>query len=337
MKYLKGSLHEHTTVSDGQVSPEECAEIYKNLGYDFIVFTDHNINYPAEKYIKSPLDDLICISGGEFEAIAPNHFGNMANIHLCGLGFLGDFIHNKYSNDISDNINKIIEEYRRLGAVPQVNHPNWGGSKKGYSFGYKELLDVKYPFLLEIVNYSDGGFNEGNEAFESVEYIWDVLLSYGRCVYGTMTDDAHFYLDKSWIENSFSDKVDYWADLERQKLRKGHTAGNGFVMVRAEKNEKSVLSALRKGDFYASNGMFLDEYKIEDNKLYVKVRNKDENARIILKGKMGLPLETIDDFEAVFDLNIYKDQNFVRVKVINGSFRTAYCQPVFFDGRNSII
>ena len=38
---MKINLHLHTTVTDGQKSPEEAAEIYKNEGYDAIAITDH--------------------------------------------------------------------------------------------------------------------------------------------------------------------------------------------------------------------------------------------------------------------------------------------------------
>ena len=39
---LKGQLHTHTTFSDGTLTPQEVADIYAALGFDFLAFTDHD-------------------------------------------------------------------------------------------------------------------------------------------------------------------------------------------------------------------------------------------------------------------------------------------------------
>ena len=39
---LKGSLHIHTTCSDGEMTPQEVADAYAERGFDFIAFTDHD-------------------------------------------------------------------------------------------------------------------------------------------------------------------------------------------------------------------------------------------------------------------------------------------------------
>ena len=48
-KWYKLGLHIHTTVSDGVVSPEESAHIYKENGFDAIAFTDHGNMEKKEK------------------------------------------------------------------------------------------------------------------------------------------------------------------------------------------------------------------------------------------------------------------------------------------------
>lgn len=40
-KRMKVNLHMHTTLSDGRVTPERAAEIYRAAGYDLIAVTDH--------------------------------------------------------------------------------------------------------------------------------------------------------------------------------------------------------------------------------------------------------------------------------------------------------
>jgi PHP domain len=39
---LKGQLHTHTTCSDGNLTPQEAADVYASLGFDFLAFTDHD-------------------------------------------------------------------------------------------------------------------------------------------------------------------------------------------------------------------------------------------------------------------------------------------------------
>ena len=39
---LKGQLHTHTTLSDGALTPQEVADVYASLGFDFLAFTDHD-------------------------------------------------------------------------------------------------------------------------------------------------------------------------------------------------------------------------------------------------------------------------------------------------------
>ena len=39
--YKKGTLHTHTTWSDGMHTPKETAEHYRSQGYDFLALTDH--------------------------------------------------------------------------------------------------------------------------------------------------------------------------------------------------------------------------------------------------------------------------------------------------------
>ena len=59
---LKVNLHTHSTLSDGQKTPEEVAKIYKAAGYDAIALTDHRIAL-AEQVIEG----LLILPGGEFD------------------------------------------------------------------------------------------------------------------------------------------------------------------------------------------------------------------------------------------------------------------------------
>ncbi|NIR03497.1 MAG: phosphotransferase, partial [Gemmatimonadales bacterium] len=39
--WYRANLHAHTTLSDGDLSPEEAAEFYRRAGYQVLAITDH--------------------------------------------------------------------------------------------------------------------------------------------------------------------------------------------------------------------------------------------------------------------------------------------------------
>ena len=44
--FYKANLHVHTTVSDGEITPEEIKRIYMEQGYSVVAFTDHEVMVP---------------------------------------------------------------------------------------------------------------------------------------------------------------------------------------------------------------------------------------------------------------------------------------------------
>ena len=65
--HLKGALHVHTTCSDGELTIVEAVAVYREFGFDFIAFTDHDYLlqpgcYEAVRHIKT---DLIIFTGVE--------------------------------------------------------------------------------------------------------------------------------------------------------------------------------------------------------------------------------------------------------------------------------
>ena len=50
-KWYKGNLHTHTLVSDGRAFPVESALLYRDVGYNFVMFSDHNLVHDAENWV----------------------------------------------------------------------------------------------------------------------------------------------------------------------------------------------------------------------------------------------------------------------------------------------
>ena len=74
----KVGLHTHTTLSDGRVSPEEAAKIYKAAGYDALAITDHWKYYP-----EGELEGLLIISGCEYNMGASDTFLLSTFLRIC--------------------------------------------------------------------------------------------------------------------------------------------------------------------------------------------------------------------------------------------------------------
>ena len=75
--WFKGSLHIHTTNSDGELNPLEACKWYKNKGFDFIAITDHDV---ITKIDKKPSRDFLVIENS-VEFTYPD-----IDLHIQGIG-----------------------------------------------------------------------------------------------------------------------------------------------------------------------------------------------------------------------------------------------------------
>lgn len=90
-QWLRGSLHCHSTNSDGEVPPEQVAARYKAEGYDFICVTDHfrpEFNYPITDLSVFNDDVFLTIPSAELHIMATS-YGKLW--HLTANGLPGNF------------------------------------------------------------------------------------------------------------------------------------------------------------------------------------------------------------------------------------------------------
>ena len=65
-QWYKGNLHSHTTNSDGRLKPEEAVKLYKNHGYHFLCFSEHDFFTDLRE--KFDCEDFILLPGVEVSA-----------------------------------------------------------------------------------------------------------------------------------------------------------------------------------------------------------------------------------------------------------------------------
>ena len=301
--WAKGNIHTHTTNSDGDSAPQVVADWYKDHGYQWLAITDHGV-VTDPSTVKTG-EGFVLITGEELGVR-----GAERPIHANGLGLAATLVTPTALATPAHSLHDIVQLIRDAGGIPQVNHPNFK-----WSFGHRELLQVKSPYLLEIANGHPTVHNCGDVTHLPVEQTWDILLSNGETVYATATDDAHHF------------KV---FDAKRAN------PGRGWVVVRVSAlDPKEILSALRSGRFYASTGVELKDCCFDGKTFGVRVvPKKDVTYLIRFVGKWGAVLQESPGVSATYRLQGQLARNaYVRCKVIGSDGSVAWTQAFRIGGR----
>jgi hypothetical protein len=283
--WLKGNLHTHTTESDGDSTPVEMASWYREHGYDFLAITDHD----KLTKIDAP-EGLVLIPA---EEVTDRLNGKSLHVNAIGIERVVAIQGGKTNVEV---LQRDVDAVRAAGGIALVNHPNFG-----WAFGADELLQVKNFVLLEIAS---GHPYVNMYGPPSEEAIWDRLLSKGRRVWGVAVDDSH-HLKRPWD-----------TDVA--------LPGKAWVVVHAERDAKSIVAALERGEFYSSTGVELEE--ISGTRVKVKEKNR-AHYRIQFIGSGGRVLQETQGLTATYAIR--GDEVYVRAKVIDSNGRAAWGQPQF--------
>ncbi len=172
--YYKVALHQHSTISDGRLSPEEIARLYKSCGYDAVALTDHWKYHATDK-----IEGMLILAGCEYDTgLYDTTDGGV--MHIVGIGMSEKPDLDKQKNSRQD----IIDAINALGGIAVLAHPCWS------------LNSVNDGLVLEGFTACEI-FNSCSEAHESLraysDHYIDVSANSGRYYTIFATDDAHFY------------------------------------------------------------------------------------------------------------------------------------------------
>ncbi|HEX6975525.1 MAG TPA: CehA/McbA family metallohydrolase [Vicinamibacterales bacterium] len=304
LRWFKGNTHAHTLESDGDSPPEVVTAWYKDHGYNFLVLSDHNVRTSIEALnAKFAVQGTFTLIPGEE---VTSTFENKS-IHVNGLD-TREKIGKQEGTSVVDVIQKSVNAIRAQEAVPHINHPNFN-----WSITPEQLAAVKNNTLFEIYNGHPIVNNFGGGGVLGVEAAWDVILSNGILLYGIAVDDAHNF-----------------KDLGNRDLA---GPGRGWVMVRAETlAPKTILAAMERGDFYASTGVELSDYRVTGDAMTVTVKKTAyAKYRIQFIGKGGAVLSEALDSPATYTFR--GTEGYVRARVLESNGRMAWCQPVMIPAR----
>jgi predicted metal-dependent phosphoesterase TrpH len=301
-------------------------EIYRRLGYDFLVLTDHNWVTQLDREPTRENYGILVIRGEECDSWGgPGHPGihttaaNLSEDIPAQIGEMPDSKARRLAQQlqaagISDQsvertlilerstaiLQGAVAAIRRQGGVPILNHP--------YSGPFEELIrrcpDLK---LVEIWNQ----YPNLRHHHQSAEWMWDALLTSGRLIYAVASDDSHD-MDPAVDPNHAA----------------GSTPGRAWVMVKASQlTAEAVLGAMERGEFYSSTGVALSVLELGPRDIKIAVREPAPSGCVIeFVGAGGVILSRVEATRAQYVIK--SSDRYVRVRIRDGQGNFAWTQPV---------
>jgi hypothetical protein len=315
VRWFKGNTHAHTLNSDGDSPPEVVVQWYRDNGYQFVVITDHEFLTDV-----APLNAkfgeagrFLVIRGQEVTQIVADstHPDRRRQAHVNAIN-PSHVVRPLGGGSVAESYARNLAAIRDAGGLPQVNHPNWR-----WSVRLGDMLALPDSTLFEIRNGHPGinnlgGIDDAGHVALSTESLWDSLLTRGKVMLGVGTDDSH-YFSRPWD-------------------RSAPRPGQAWVVVRAtELTANAIVLAMRRGDFYASNGVTLGDYRVEDRRIsltIVRTRGAGEDTRFRTEfiGRGGRVLAVANGLAARYDIR--GDEGYVRARITDSNGWQAWTQPI---------
>jgi hypothetical protein len=296
MPWYRGNLHCHSTNSDGDSSPAFLAKFYKDAGFDFLCITDHNhLTLPEE--CGPPDPKFLLLPSSEYTGLSEGY------AHVNGLGLTKPFQLSEVKG-MSKALQEGVDLAKAQGAVSMINHPNWH-----WSFGAKEMAQVKGADMFEVYGGAYTCNNEGAPGYPSTDEIWDELLSQGIRIFGAGSDDCHRHQPP--LDPFIEPPASAWTVVQAESL-----------------TVENIVAALKAGRFYAATRIELESIESDAKELRLKIKQWDQlkyYTRFI--GKGGRILAEVNGLEPSYKFK--GDEGYVRAKVFCSDRHMAWTQPVF--------
>ena len=311
-EWRKGALHTHSLWSDGRSLPQVAVQTYKDLGYNFMCVSEHNV-FPDEELwlpVAREVGKWPCnLSQSAFDHARELVPGTLVSKKVSFRNYVrlpkfkelrkmfnekGKFIlvpgeeitvgtitckdGSQYQNHFNifnaaayfpplsgatpeESLKLNFAQYQqKCGSAPEksfftVNHPH------AYFWDIDPVLLLKYPEITHF-EIGNGPIAPDVQKLCSIEKYWDFILAHRivrgqNLLYATASDDAHFYMDPPGTKPAGPD--------------------TGWVMVNApELTPDKITDALKRGDFYASCGVELEDIIRDDATKTLTVKVKPE-------------------------------------------------------------
>ncbi len=188
---IRGDLHLHTTLSDGVDSVRNMGEKAVELGYDYILISDHGpgltIGNGISREAFTEQQSRIAAANESLDLTV--FHGIEANITGSGLDISREWanecdivvfsLHNQVTN-ATERITSVMKEY----SVDVFAHP------QNRLLNQREGIDLDFPTIMEVAN-DEGVAIEINAQPNRLDLDWRLVKDFRESVYFVVSTDAH--------------------------------------------------------------------------------------------------------------------------------------------------
>ena len=291
-RFFRGNIHTHSTRSDGRLPPAQVVAAYRDHGYDFLAITDHfreRYGFPITDTTEFRSDSFTTILGAELHAPC---LQNGEDWHILGVGLPPDFA----PTTPGETGPELAARAASAGAFVGIAHPAW------YSLTIEDALSLDAAHSVEVYNKTIALENDRGEGW----YMSDLLSQYGRRLTAYVADDAHFNPGRP----------------------RDHRAA--WIHVRAERlDPDSILTALKAGDFYSSQGPEIHHLAIDDGQVAISC-SPATSIFVTGRAQLSQPLYGEGITNCKLPLRKFAGSYF-RVTIIDDSGKRAWSNPIWLD------
>ena len=325
----RANLHCHSTLSDGTLSPEQLKKIYKDHGYSILAITDHD--HPEDHSHLSE-SDFLMLTGYELHVrLTPQYDRYAPESHLS---FFAKDPHNRTMVNYDARYRRFFDSDEEFAKVPKIlstrpreysvsfvnemirlavdngylvsyNHPVWSMEEESRVLSYENI------FSLEINNYNSQ--IAGNREYSGALY--DKMLRRGMRRFCHAGDDNH---NGHPFDSPYNDSCGWYTVFLADKLE-----------------YSSIIDAMDKKDFYASNGPRIHEISISDTEegKSVHIECSPASKVFLYFGSKSPKCVRLPEGETAssFDLPLHPKAEYIRVSVYDEKGRIANSRGFFRD------
>jgi hypothetical protein len=297
-RFWRGNLHTHSNLSDGALPLDEVVSRYKAVGYDFIMMSEHFTHH-----FNYPIADTRHLRGNDFTTILGAELHAPVTSagewwHIVAAGLPLDFAP-VLSGETGPQIAKRAAD---AGAFIGIAHPAWS------QLTIEDGRALSFAHAVEIYNHGCAVECDRGDGF----YLLDQLLNEGhKHLSAFATDDAHF---------KNADQFGGWVHVKSQSL-----------------DPDVLLSALKRGDYYSSQGPQFHDISRDGHELTVTCSPVDTIAvvcgisRTTIKMGRAITGASLDMRKLEDGWMMQKTSPWFRVVLIDNAGRRAWSNPVWVD------
>ncbi|MGE0213064.1 MAG: CehA/McbA family metallohydrolase [Parvibaculaceae bacterium] len=299
-RFWRGNIHTHSTLSDGALPPDRVVEAYRDAGYDFMMLSEHFLGR-----FSWPVADTRKFRSNRFTTL----IGAELHAPITAVGELWHIVAAGLPLDFeacpeSETGAEVARRAAEAGAFIGIAHPAWS------QLTIEDGRAIDIADAVEIYNHGCAVECDRGDGW----YLMDQLLNEGRRLTAFATDDAHFH-------------------------HGDNDAFGGWVQVKAPSLEpETILEALKRGDFYASQGPVIHEVSLASDELTVvcspvnSISVMGGTSRTVQRVGRAITTATLD--LAGLDRSWLPQKGrspWLRVAVMDHSGKRAWTNPIWRD------